>query len=280
MNKSKIKRMKVTLSQELLDAENFFINEVENNTNYYLKKYNNLPSSCNGSYISSDLFKETFDIYTKNIESRKKYNQVIHNSCAVLAETQYNKVIKEKKYNKVIFLTGIPGSGKSYLFQSLTLINAIDENTIIYEGDITNKEFKDKINLAKNNNKELYMIVVNPTIELAFENVVNRLCEIGRGASAWTMARIMSNIPKTLKELKQNYDITISIYNKKTNYDVNYTTYNKDTSILLEHGTKEEIYNKILSLRETLSEKLKEDFIIIDTLNHDKYDEVTHERKK
>lgn len=256
MEKGKIRKLNKELSPELESAQDFFIQEAENNTENYIKKYQQLDSSINGQYICSDLFKETFEKYTESIDTRKKYSEVIHNSAAVLANELFQRRIVDPNYNKCIFLTGVPGAGKSFLVQSLALAGEIDDETLIYEGDITTPSIYEKIEKAAENGKELFFIVVNPTLELAQTNAINRSFEIGRGASCETMARIMSKIPNALVEIKERFpDINIAIYNKTTNYDIEYAI-GFDNISMLDHGTYDEILEKLRELRlEILAKK-------------------------
>lgn len=257
MEKGKIRRLNIELSPELQEAQEFFISEAENNTEQYVDRYINLPSSINGQYICSDLFKETFDKYIESINTRKKYSQVIHNSAAVLANELFQRQTIDPKYKKCIFLTGIPGGGKSFLVQSLALAGEIDDDTIIYEGDIGTPSIFEKIERAANNGMELYCIVVNPTLELAQTNAINRSFEIGRGASCETMARIMSRIPGALLSIREKFpDINLAIYNKTTNYDIDYQL-GFDNIAMLDHGTYDEILEKLQELRlEILKKKI------------------------
>lgn len=62
------------------------------------------------------------------------------------------------------------------------------------------------------------------------------------------MARIMSKIPTTLNNIIAKYDIELGIFNKRTNYDIDYIIGTENIAIL-NHGTYEEILNKLLMLR-------------------------------
>ena len=73
MEKGQIRKLNKELSQELLDAQEYFIYEAENHTDFYLQNYIESPSSYRGHYICADLFKEMFQKYTESIDTRKKY---------------------------------------------------------------------------------------------------------------------------------------------------------------------------------------------------------------
>ena len=275
MEKGKIRKLNKELTPELEAAQDFFIQEAENNTEKYIEKYRQLVSSINGQYICADLFKETFDKYTESIDTRKKYSEVIHNSAAVLANELSQRQISNPKFNKCIFLTGVPGGGKSFLVQSLALADEMKDDTLIYEGQITTPTIYEKIEKAANNGKELFIIVVNPTLELAQNNAINRHFEIGRGASCETMARIMSKIPESLIEIREKYpDINIAIYNKTTNYDIDYSIGFENIS-MLDHGTYDEILEKLRALRLEILAKKKDN-----VNNNQNLGDGNNERKK
>jgi glycyl-tRNA synthetase alpha subunit len=65
---------------------------VEEDANFFLKKYKLLPQSFSGRYICSDLFKELISEYAVSNESRTRYNAPIHNAAAILAAEYYNLV--------------------------------------------------------------------------------------------------------------------------------------------------------------------------------------------
>lgn len=260
MEKGKIRKLNKELTPELEEVQDFFIRQAEENTEFYIHKYIQFESSINGQYICSDLFKETFLKYASSIDSRKKYSEVIHNSSAVLANELFQRQVSNPKFKKCIFLTGVPGAGKSFFVQSLALAGAIDKDTLIYEGDVTTPTIYEKIEKAASNKMELFLIVVNPTLKLAQMNAINRSFEMGRGASCETMARILSKLPFAIKEIQDKYkDINIAVYNKKTNHDIDYSIHysmQDDVIPLLDYGTYDEILERLRELRlEILAKK-------------------------
>lgn len=259
MEKGIIRRLNKKLSYELSEMENYFIDQAENNTEQYIYRYKNLQASFNGNYICSDLFKETFLEYTQSIETRKLYAEIIHNSAAVLANEMFHEKICSGKIKKCIFISGVPGAGKSFLIQSLLMSGVISEDTMIYEGDISSPSIYEKIEAVVKHGSEPSIIIVNPTLELAQRNAIMRHYEIGRGASCETMARIMSRIPLALQEIKSRYpDIQLGIYNKISNYDIeNFIGF--ENMYLLNHGSYEEILAELQALRLKILKEISED---------------------
>ncbi len=256
MKKGKIRRLNQELPLELLQIEDFFIKDAEENDLKHFEVYRQLESSINGKYVCSDLFKETFPLYAESIESRKKMNEIIHNSVACLAGEYFDMLVEDSNIDKCIFLSGVPGAGKSYLIQSIALSGGLDDKTMIYEGNITTDTIYEKLDKCVEKEKEIYFLIVNPTLELAQRNVIARYFELGRGASCETMARIMSKIPNALNNIMSKYDIELGIFNKRTNYDVDYSVGKHDLS-MLDHGTYDEILSKLSLLRLEILEEYK-----------------------
>ncbi len=259
MEKGQIRKLNKELSQELLDAQEYFIYEAENHTDFYLQNYIESPSSYRGHYICADLFKEMFQKYTESIDTRKKYAEVVHNSAAVLSNEMFHQIAKKDEIKKCLFLSGVPGAGKSFFIQSLILSQALEEDIMVYEGDISSPSVLEKMQVAKENNLDMYIIIVNPTIELAQQNAIARHYEIGRGASCETMARIMSRIPGALENIHKLFpEIELGIYNKTTNYAIDYLTGFENMN-LLNHGDYEEILKKLYYYREKILLEINQD---------------------
>ena len=259
MIKGKIRRLENLSSEELYEVQDFIIKDAEDNEELHIKNYNELESSFNGRYVCADLMKETYPIYTESIDTRKKYSEVIHNSCACLAAEAFERQAKDENVKKCIFLTGVPGAGKSYLIQSIIFSGLLGTDIMVYEGDVTTPSIKEKMQLIKDLDKDIMVLVVNPTLELAQSNAIRRHFEIGRGASSQTMARIMSKLPNAIRELVNEFDISLGIYNKTTNYDI-FNTVGVEHIDSLEHGTYDEILNNLLQLREELLPTIREEY--------------------
>lgn len=264
IEKSKIWKQKIiTPTEEQAAMEEVFIARAVEETEACIESYLALPASMNGHYINSDLFKEVFPEYKESLETRKKYAEVVHNSAAVLANEMFIRNARDKKVKECIFLTGVPGGGKTFFIQSLYISGLIPEDIMIYEGDITNETVKEKISLVIENNKRISIVVINPTLELAMENVINRALEIGRGASCTTIARIMSSLPTALADIIRicGGNLSLGIYNKTAN-DVIEFFVGFDNLHLLECGTYDEIKQRLETIRlEILKRKGREDLL-------------------
>lgn len=268
IERTKIKKLNIELTDEQKEMENKFIESAVINTDIHIQEYLKLPQSMNGRYICSDLFKETFTEYKKDLESRKKYASIVHNSSAVLANELFQSMVKNDNIHSCIFLSGVPGGGKSFLIQSLNMANLIPNDTMIYEGDITSLTIFDKMKLVVQNNKTIEILIVNPTLELAMINAIKRSFEQGRGASCHTMARIISEIPNTIKKIFIDFPnhVSLGIYNKKTNFDIE-TLHGLENINLLEHGSYEDVKEKLENIRLNILNERDNTYEFIKTVN-------------
>lgn len=247
----KIRKLAREIPEDLRSVETFIINDAYENTERHIQDYNELESSHGSRYVCTDLMKETYPVYCNSIESRRKYGGVVHNSCACLAAEVFERKIKDPSIKKCIFLTGTPGAGKSYLIQSIIFSGVLNQDVMVYEGDITTPTIKEKMQMVKDLGKDIFVLVVNPTLELAESNAIRRYLEVGRSAPHAIIARIMSKLPNAIRELSQEFDITLGIFNKQTNYDT-YNTVGMEEIDTLDHGTYDEIMERLETLYEEL----------------------------
>ena len=268
IDSSMIRKLNIELTPEQAEMEEKFIESAVNETDEHISEYIGLASSMNGRYICSDLFKETFEEYRKSLDNRKQYASVVHNSAAVLSNELFQRVVKAQNINSCIFLTGVPGAGKSFLIQSLNLGGLIPNDVMIFEGDISSQSIIDKMKLVVENGKTINIMVVNPTLELAMNNAINRSFEIGRGASCHTMARIISALPDSIRNIFKLFGdkVSLGIYDKKTNFDI-MDYYGLENINLLEHGNYDEVRAKLEDLRIRILKSKENNDELIETIN-------------
>ena len=249
---------KENLTEEERAIEEYFINHACLYEEEHIKTYKSFPASMNGRYVCSDLFKETFDVYTTSTETRRKYNYLVHNSAAVLANELFEETLTNETITDCLFLTGIPGAGKSFFIQSLNLEHQIPEELMIYEGSIITSTIIPKIWKALANNKKVHIIVIKPTLELAYQNILTRKKEGGRGASIETMAQISSGLYESIKKLYKIFHgkIEVGIY-VKTQNDLIEIYEGMDHIELLNIGTYEEVLEKLQEIQERNRNEIK-----------------------
>lgn len=241
-------------------VEEYCIEMVSCHTDGLLKKYSTLPECREGRYINSDLMKMIFPFYAENMENRRLYNMSITNSAAVLTNEAYERAIKNENVKKCIYITGPYGAGKSYFTQALFENDKEGKlrDSIVYEGSITPPAFEEKIQFAMDNGVEVFIIALNPTLELSIRNIKERAKRIGRDVEKKEVLDKFSNFYTYMKNIIEKFEgITYEIYNKKSNTDIEIGVFSKEIEDLY-HGTLEEIekeYDRIISELNTTQHK-------------------------
>ena len=165
------------------------------------------PQSFEGRYVCSDLFKETFPEFSASNEARGRYNNPLHNSAAVLASEQFRRMVRDPAHperDTVIFLTGVPGAGKT---------TAVLDNAelpagvrLIYEGQLARPATVfPKIQEVIDAGLNPVVIVVHTPAETALLNTLRRFERDGRGASIEAMASILGGLPQGLAAIHERF---------------------------------------------------------------------------
>jgi hypothetical protein len=181
--------------------------QVEHDPEPFLARYIEDPRSFGGYYVNSDLFKETFAEYRESRQTRNRYNAPVHNAAAVLASEQFRRVISydlELGRNVALFLTGIPGAGKTtYVLRGGQLPGNVG---VLYEGQLANAAHAfAKIGLAHDAGLRTEITVVHITSERALRNTLFRFETEGRGASIEAMASIQGGLPAGLRAIHERF---------------------------------------------------------------------------
>lgn len=191
---------------ERADVQEAIAKAVEADSSEYIRRYCEDPRSIDGRYICADLFKEVFEPYRASRESRSRYNNCVHNTAAALAGEQFRQVLTLPSYrqqarDKVVFLTGIPGAGKTSLVLSQDDALADDVHAI-FEGQMAKPATtipKVRAVLEEGLRPVIFAVHVQP--EFALRNTFKRFKEEGRGASVGVMSQIMGGLPDGLREV-------------------------------------------------------------------------------
>lgn len=251
--KSEIKKIDFGPNAELDEIQNLAIEFAKNSTGFILEGYNKHPDTMDGRYICSDTFKELFPCFEAK-ENRALVNDAIHNSSAVLAATQFEEVLKRDEPNKTkaIFITGIPGAGKT---TSVKKFMVDDEVKLIFEGQLANPAPTiPKIEQCLQKKLDVRIVAVHIEPEKALDNTFKRFNEYGRGGSIEVMSSIQGNLPDGLKKLKEHFGDKINIIAIDKNDGKNQIlTDEKEIYKLISIGSKEEIFKR-------LKAKLDQDF--------------------
>ena len=180
-------------------------------TERHIGRYRALDGAFGGRYIAADLFKETFAEYAASREGRARYNGAVHNASAVLSAELYRRVLQEPGHEgRAIFLTGIPGAGKttSVLVQG----KLPDDAKLIFEGQMWRPESTfPKLQQALDAGLEPVLMVVHPRPDYALRNTFQRFRELGRGAAVETMANIQGGMPDGLAAVRERFGDAVSL---------------------------------------------------------------------
>lgn len=189
------------------DVERRVIAAVEADPEHFLAAYVRHPESFGGRYVCSDLFKETFPEYTASREARGRYNGVVHDSAAVLAAEQFRRAIADRSEparDQAVFLTGIPGAGKTSSFLGAGQLDPAAR--VVFEGQLVDiVKSVEKIGQAVDQGLRPVIIVVHREPEQALENTLRRFVEKGRGAGIGVMADIQGGLPDGLRAIEQRF---------------------------------------------------------------------------
>lgn len=244
------------LAPELMLVQAKAIKLATKKTDDLLTLYKKVKGTMGGRYVCADSFKEVFPAFEKK-EDRAKVNTAIHNSASVLAATQFEEILKrdEAGKSKAIFITGIPGSGKTTtVLTEIANSDYADKVKIVFEGQLSNPAPAiPKIERCLEKGLEVEIFAVHLAAEKALDNTYTRFKEQGRGASIGIMSDIQANLPNGLKTLKERFGeaISISVINKNTDELIeNFEEGIKTLTV----GTQQEIWR-------TLADKLLSDRI-------------------
>jgi antirestriction protein ArdC/phage/plasmid primase-like uncharacterized protein len=240
------------------------IKAVLNNPHAFLEAYRQDPRSFGGRYVASDLMKETFDVYRASPENRSRYNLPVHNSAAALADRQFRAMLAmdEPDRQEVVFVTGIPGAGKTTTVLNSTGIRA--QQRMIYEGQLSNVEQAlEKIGLVLDAGLKPVIRVVHVRPEVALENTLERLEKFGRGVSIGTMAQIQGGLPDSLEQIRDRFGerVQLEVYDRTGRYseDPRLLTGWEHVNVLRSEGNSDEIRSKLAAELERLKPGLTDE---------------------
>jgi len=122
-----------------IEAEANAIERATQHTEQVLSEYANRPETFGGRYVCADSFKELMPGFAQSRESRSALNGAVHNAAAVLSSEQFRRLVDkglEPGRDAVVFVTGIPGAGKSS-----TVAGAVQGSAaVIFEGQMSRPE--------------------------------------------------------------------------------------------------------------------------------------------
>jgi antirestriction protein ArdC/phage/plasmid primase-like uncharacterized protein len=230
----------------------------------FIRAYEADPRSYGGRYVSSDLFKETFEQYKDSNESRLRYEAPVHNSAAALADFQLRRLIDagDGDRGQVIFFTGVPGAGKTSSMHARGGVPA--QACAVFEGQLANGPLAiEKIEVALEAGLEPIIHVVHQRPEVAMDNTLERFERYGRGASIAAMSRIQGNLPAGLEQIRDRFGdrVQLNVYDQTGRFsdDTRRLVGWQHLEVLRSEGNEDEIRAKLASHLETRRADISDD---------------------
>ncbi len=192
---------------ELQMAQALAMERATSQTDDVLRQYAARTDTFGGRYVCADTMKELMPGYAQSRESRNALNEAVHNASAVLSAEQFRRVVGQgpaPHSNVAVFITGIPGAGKSTAVETAVARNA----AVVFEGQLSRPAPSfDKIDRALKAGFDVYIMAVHVPPEVALERTNARFTSPhnGRGASIAVMAEIQGNLPDGLNQIRQKF---------------------------------------------------------------------------
>jgi len=190
-----------------IEAEAKAIERATQHTEQVLSEYARRSETFGGRYVCADSFKELMPGFAQSRESRSALNGAVHNAAAVLSSEQFRRLVNkgpEPDRDTVVFVTGIPGAGKSS-----TVAGAVQGSAaIVFEGQMSRPEpAMQKIEQALEKGFRVEVVAVHVAPEVALDRTHSRFLDPdnGRGASLNVMADIQGNLPAGLRQISERF---------------------------------------------------------------------------
>lgn len=180
---------------------------VETDPEPFLALYRAEPRTHGGRYVAADMMKEVFPEFSASREGRTRFNLPLHNSAAVLANEQFRRAVadaSQPERDTVIFLTGIPGAGKT----SAVLDNGRlpDHVRAVYEGQLARPEAAlPKVQAALDAGLKVQIVAIHVQPEVALVNTFGRHEREGRGAGVEAMASVQGHLAAGLAAIHERF---------------------------------------------------------------------------
>lgn len=222
---------------------------VERDPEPLLARYRALPNSFGGRYVCADLFKELFPAFAASPEARNRYNGPVHNAAAVLSAEQFRRNLADPSLGGegVIFLTGVPGAGKtSSVLRPEQPWPA--RARMIFEGQMVKPETSfPKIQAVLDAGLAPSIVVVHVRPETALERTFARFATEGRGASKQVMAMIQGGQADGLQAISDRFGdaVALTIFDRRNPDAPGKSTEWENLDVLRSEGNREQIERRL-----------------------------------
>jgi len=166
-----------------------------------------------GRYVSADLFKEVFAQFGASKDSRNRYDTPVHNPAAVLSSEQFRRAVadgSEPKRDQVVFLTGVPGAGKT---TSVSKDRKFPKDCrAIFDGQIPRPASIVTKMQALDAGSTPRIVAIHARPEKALESTRQRFDEYGRGAGIEMMAEMLAGLPDDLLAVQKHFGDKVKLH--------------------------------------------------------------------
>ncbi|MDO4682855.1 MAG: zeta toxin family protein [Lautropia sp.] len=240
---------------ELVAVESAAIELATTRTDAVLAAYAQRADTFGGRYVAADTMKELMPRFAASPESRSRFNGAVHNSAAVLSAEQYRRLIEagpRDGRDKVYFVTGIPGAGKS---SSIVFYGQQPDVAVVFEGQMSRPgPSMEKIDSALRAGFDVSIVAVHVKPETALDRTNMRFLdpENGRGASIAVMSEIQGNLPSGLRQVQDRFGDSVSLLvldNSLANKQLHHAGWSS-IDVLEREGDREQIRQRLVSALE------------------------------
>ena len=231
-----------------IEAEARAIERATKQTDQVLSEYAARPDTFGGRYVCADSFKELMPGFAQSRESRSALNGAVHNAAAVLSSEQFRRLVDAgpaPDRDTVVFVTGIPGAGKSS-----TVATAVQgAAAIVFEGQLSRPEpTMQKIEQALDKGFKVGIVAVHVAPEVALERTNYRYLDPnnGRGASLNVMADIQGNLPTGLRKVNERFGdrVGLEVLDNNPGQQSSHEGW-QQVSFLEKEGNRDEIFARL-----------------------------------
>jgi hypothetical protein len=224
------------------------IERATKHTNEVLAEYAARSDTFGGRYVCADTFKELMPGFAQSPQSRNALNGAVHNSAAVLSSEQFRRMVDrgpQPGRDTVVFVTGIPGAGKS----STVATSMSKSAAVVFEGQLSRPEpAMQKIDHALQKGFKIDIVAVHIAPEVALERTNYRYNDPnnGRGASLAVMSDIQGNLPAGLRQIQERYgkNVGLRVLDNNPGQQIFHNGWGA-ISVLEKEGNREHIHRRL-----------------------------------
>jgi hypothetical protein len=218
------------------------------------RKYDADSLSFSGKYVAADLFKDMFEDYSLDKNTRFFLNAPLHNTATVLAaDFLENRMRANQERKDILFLTGSPGSGKTTALLAGRIFPRFA--SLIFEGKADNSEaFKQKVRAALESNLVPKIIAVKNTPQECLKNSIARYEHYGRGTTVNIISQFHANYFDWLDALRAEFgnDLQFALFDFSERSDYRYVGGWENLELLKSNGGQDDIRKMLLASLEAM----------------------------